>query len=232
MEDKTQIIMTSSDLPDPQNVGQAYQQSGDNNIMAPNYGTMNINVEQASFTVPQQQGGYPQGMPFGGMPYQIYVPPRVDREYYNLFVLGTEEFDKGYFKIPRTRALCEYMTEETKQLFSVMTVPVMERIKTLPSLFMQENQQYGAAGVDQQAIYGFVSDIKIYDDSIKIYFTGYRVDIPQQRLNELNEELAISAHKAYSELNRTHWAIKRVDLITELSEAGIQVPQLQYSHGG
>ena len=40
----------------------------------------------------------------------------------------------------------------------------------------------------------------------------------------LLEELGLWGNRNFNELNRTHWAIKRVDLIQELYEAGIQVP--------
>ena len=73
-------------------------------------------------------------------------------------------------------------------------------------------------------IYGFVSDIKIYDNDVKIYFCGYRNDIPQSAINVLLDELGLVGNAKYNELNRTHWSIKRVDLIQELYEANIQVP--------
>ena len=228
MDDKTQIIMTSSDLPDPQNAGQAYQQHGDNNIMVPNYGTVHISLQQASFTVPPQMGVYqPTIMP---MP-QIYTPPQIDREYFNLFVVLGEELEKGYFKVPRDRVLSESMTEETKEMFATLTGEMIERVKTLPSLFMLESNNYGYPDDDQMVIYGFVTGIKMYEESIKIYFCGHKSDIPQNKINDLREELWIKGSDKFNELNRTHWAIKKVDLIAELYEAGIQVPIFQSYNG-
>jgi hypothetical protein len=40
-------------------------------------------------------------------------------------------------------------------------------------------------------------------------------------LNELLTELNLGGAKQFNELNRTHWAVKRVDLLDELSSAHI-----------
>lgn len=186
-----------------------YVQTGNDNVLIPNYGTVNINVQAP--TVPPINGTF-------------YVPLRVSREYYNIFVIGIEEFDKPYFKVPRDRVLNQYMTDETKQRFDTLAPEMIEEIKTLPSLFLAENRPYGRADDDQRVIYGFVSDIKIYDNDVKIYFCGYKSDIVQQRLNELLDELGLYGNQHFNELNRTHWSIKRVDLIQELYEAGLPVP--------
>jgi len=187
-----------------------FVQTGNDNVLIPNYGTVNINV-QAAPTLPPINGTF-------------YVPLKVNREYYNLFVLCGEEFDKPYIKIRKDRCLCECMTNETKAKFDALTPEMIEEIKTLPSLFLAENRPYGRADDDQRVIYGFVSDIKIYDNDVKIYFCGYKSDIVQQRLNELLDELGLYGNQHFNELNRTHWAIKRVDLIQELYEAGLPVP--------
>ena len=207
MDNKLQTVQANP--LSPQGQGQ-YQQTGNDNVMIPNYGTVNINVQAA-----------PMVPPFIGT---FYVPLTVNREYYTLFVIGIEEFDRPYFKVPRSRSLCEYMSDETKQRFDALTPEMIEEIKTLPSLFLAENRPYGKADDDQRVIYGFVSDLKIYENDVKIYFCGYKTDIVQQRLNELLDELGLTGNNAFNELNRTHWAIKRVDLIQELYEANLPVP--------
>lgn len=186
-------------------------QHGNDSIAIPNYGTINMTIQQQFAAMPS----------FGG---NFYVPVRVNREYYNIFVIGGEEFDKPYFKVPRDRALTHLMSEETMAKFSSMTQENKDEIKTMPSLFMAENRDYGKADDDQMVIYGFVSDLKIYDNDVKICYCGYKIDIPQQRLNECLEELGLVGNNRFNELNRTHWSIKRCDLIQELLEAGVQIP--------
>ena len=201
-----------------------FRQDGNENVMVPNYGTVNITVQQMPAIlqpVPQSQMT-PYQVPV--MPGGFYVPNTIDRECYNLFVLGTEEFDKSFIKMPRDRALNECMTQEAMALFGALTPEMKNRIKTMPSLFMAENRQMGHPDDDQRVIYGFISDIKIYDNDVKIYLCRYVDDIPQSAINGLLEELGLWGNMNFNELNRTHWAIKRVDLIQELYEAGIQVP--------
>lgn len=186
-------------------------QTGNDNVTIPNYGTVNLTVQQQMAPMPY----------FGGM---IYVPAMVDREYYNIFVIGGEEFDKPHFKVPRDRSLTEFMSEETKNIFDSLSPENLARLKTMPSLFMAENLHYGKANEDQTVIYGFVSDIKIYENDVKIYYCGYKLDIPQQCMNDHLEDLQLVGNNKFNELNRTHWSVKRCDLIQELLEAGVQVP--------
>ena len=47
--------------------------------------------------------------------------------------------------------------------------------------------------------------------------------LPQKRLNEIIDKLAIRGTSNFNELDRTHWTIKRIDLVAELREAGITV---------
>lgn len=221
MEDKLQKM--PSGIPATPQQAQ-FRQDGNENVMVPNYGTVNITVQQMPTVLnpaPQPQM-VPYQMPM--MPGGFYVPSTIDREYYNIFVLGIEEFDKAYIKMPRDRSLNQYMAKETMALFDGLTPEMIARIKTMPSLFMAESRQYGHPDDDQRVIYGFVSDIKIYDNDAKIYFCGYKNDIPQSAINVLLDELGLVGNAKYNELNRTHWSIKRVDLIQELYEANIQVP--------
>lgn len=208
MSDKVKVISTTglTISGQPQVV-----QTGNNNVTIPNYGTVNLTVQQQMAVMPY----------FGG---NFYVPVRVDREYYNIFVIGTEEFDKPYFKVPRDRALTHLMSEETMKKFSLLTPENKEWIKTMPSLFMAENRNYGKADEDQKVIYGFVSDIKVYDNDVKVYYCGYKIDIPQQCLNERLEELELVGDNRFNEMNRTHWSIKRCNLIQELFKAGVHIP--------
>lgn len=116
------------------------------------------------------------------------------------------------------------MSEKTKEKFSGMTKADKQQIIMMQFLFMAENHQYGNADDGQKVIYGFVSDFKIYENDVKVYWCGYRLDIPQIRLNELLEELQLIGDNRFNEMNRTHWAIKRCNLIQELQEAGIEIP--------
>lgn len=141
---------------------------------------------------------------------------------YNLFVIGEEDFQDGHFIVPKDRALTESMSNEAKEQFSALSADAITQIRTFPSLFTSENHQYGRTDDAHVAYFGLVTDVKIQDNGIKVYF--YKLSaIPQQKLNEIAFELALGKAASFNELNRTHWAIKRVNLIEELRGAGISV---------
>lgn len=146
----------------------------------------------------------------------------LNTNYYNLFVIGEETFCDGHFIVPKDRALTEYMAPETKVLFSSLSDDAITQIKTFPSLFLSENHDYGRTDEDHQACYGLVTDVRVQDNGIKIHFQPLS-SIPQQRLNEIIFQLAIDGTTGFKELNHTHWAIKRLNLIEELRAAGISV---------
>lgn len=146
----------------------------------------------------------------------------LNTNYYNLFVIGEETYTDGHFIVPKDRALTEGMAPETKALFSTLSDEAIAQIKMLPSLFTSENRGFGKTDDTHQACYGLVTEIRVQDNGIKIHFQPLSA-IPQQRLNEMAFQLAIQGTPAFNELNRTHWAIKRVNLIEELKAAGISV---------
>lgn len=136
MSDKLEVI-SASNLPDDRKPD--VTQTGNENVAIANYGTVQMQVNQQFCGMPQLGG-------------QFYVPPRINREYYNIFVIGTEEYDKPYFKVPRDRALSECMSKGTKEKFSGMTKEDKQQIIMMPSLFMAENHQYGNADDGQKVI--------------------------------------------------------------------------------
>ena len=70
------------------------------------------------------------------------------------------------------------------------------------------------------AYLGRIQDIKIQDNGVKIY-AGYIQPIPQQRLNEIRERVAINGTNHFNEFNRTHWTIKRINLVEVLRDEGL-----------
>lgn len=169
------------------------------------------------------------GIPYVVIPQQVSTTRNapnttftLNTDYYNLFVIGTETFSDGHFIVPKDRALTESMTPENKAQFSALTDEAIARIRTFPSIFASENHYYGKTDDDHQAIFGIVKEVRIQDNGIKIHFQSLW-PIPQQRLNEIIFQLAIDGTTSFNELDRTHWAIKRVNLIEELRAAGISV---------
>lgn len=145
-------------------------------------------------------------------------------EYYNLFVQFEETFyDQGHFYVTKDRALNSKLTSDyIRDKVNGLEPEAIEQIKTFPAIFCSENHEMGKTDDDQIAYYGLVTDVKVQDNGIKIY---YRVlNAFQQRiLNENLFDLGLDGNNRFNELNHTHWAIKRIDLVTTLKEIGVSV---------
>ena len=146
----------------------------------------------------------------------------INTDCYNLFVMGGEEFDRDHFLVPKDRALTESTSQEMKDKYAHLDDAAIEELKKFPAIFASENEMYGRTTAEHRAIYGLIRDIKVQDNGIKVSFYPLSY-IPQQRLNELCFELGISKASGYNEFNRTHWALKRINLIEALTDAGISV---------
>ena len=112
-----------------------------------------------------------------------------------------------------------------KALCAALTPEAIAIVKTFPALFCSENHHFTKTDPDHMAYYGYVTDIKVQDNGIKIYFTKLNA-FPQQVLIDIAAELCIGGARAFNELSRTHWAIKRVNLVEELEKAGCRVFKL------
>lgn len=149
-------------------------------------------------------------------------PQTFNYNYYSLFVIGEETFSSDHFLVPKDRALTESTMQEVKDALASLSPEAVATIKTFPALCASENHFYGRTDDTQYAHFGFVTDIKIQDNGIKVYFR-FLNSIPQQRLNDIASELGLGRAASFNELNRTHWAIKKINLIEALRDAGISV---------
>jgi len=179
--------------------------SGDNGLQIANQGIVNVFMNSNSNSV-----------------YNASI--QMSTEYYNLFVIGDETFNDGCFLVEKDHALTisEGVAPEISTQFACLTQDAISAIKTFPALFANENHQNGCTDASHQAFYGIVTDIRIQENGIKIYFQKFCC-FPQQKLNEIALNLAIKGSSSFNELNKTHWAIKKINLIEELRTAGINV---------
>ena len=129
--------------------------------------------------------------------------------------------------MPKDRSLRS--NSDIVKKFADLTSEVIEQIKTFPSLFMYENTEYGGrTSPDQKAYFGFVTDLRVQENGlIKVRFRR-DADINQQQINDIAHLLDIHEGSGIMELNQTHWTIKNVDLIEELTEAEL-LPQEEFS---
>lgn len=144
-------------------------------------------------------------------------------DYYNLIVVGDGDLDgTGHFLVDKTRAITESTSQELKDAYAALTPEAINAVKTFPAIIATENHAYGKTDDQHQAIYGIITDVKVQDNGIKVYYQILNC-IPQQKLNELAPELGIGRASSFNELNRMHWAIKRINMVEVLREAGIRV---------
>jgi hypothetical protein len=146
-----------------------------------------------------------------------------NREYYNLFIIGGEKFDGGSFTVAKDRALVTAIEPDVKKrFFNLRDDSVVEWILSMPSLFMSENIDFMRSRPGQKAFFGRVTDLAIEPNGIRISFEA-GIQIFQQSITDISHDLGIVGNPGCSELNNTHWTIKRTDLIKVLTEKGLLV---------
>lgn len=149
----------------------------------------------------------------------------INRNYYNLFVMGAEPFDSDHFIVPPDRALSPYWTsDELRNELGELSDEAIEKIKTFPALFLPEaNDYYAKASDEQQVIFGFLDSVRVQDNGIKIRYQPLW-PIPMQQISNIGFDLGMKdMTRAITEMNHTHWAIKRINLMEELNDAGISL---------
>lgn len=146
-------------------------------------------------------------------------------EYYNLIVVADGDLDNGnsgHFLVDKRRAITESTSQELKDAYAALTPQAIAGVKTFPAIIATENHDYGKTDDQHQAGYGIITDVKVQDNGIKVYYQILNW-IPQQRLNELARELGLGSATSFNELNRMHWTIKRINMVEVLREAGIRI---------
>lgn len=195
-------------------VGTVVNQNGSKNMHIDTVGTMQVHNTMIFPSVTQQQTINAPTAQYG-----------TNREYYNLFIMGGESFtdwQSGHFIVPKDRALTENISSDIKDTVFSLSLEAIELIKTFPAIFASENTVYGTSDDTQLAYYGFVTGVSIQNNGIKIYYQPLN-RLSQKRLNEIIFNLGIHGNSKYNEFSRTHWTIKRINLVEELRAAGMPV---------
>lgn len=133
---------------------------------------------------------------------------------YNLLVSGNDTaWDLPAYEFSRSRYL-EYTVETFRDAHGDLSTKVVADLKSYPALFLYE--QY-----EKNALVGYIRDIKERGNSVYIeYEFDPDIDpIPGERIKSLANQLEIDEFRG--EQYRTHWAIKRVDLLGLLSANGL-----------
>lgn len=146
------------------------------------------------------------------------------KDYYQLIVTGHDIFTSNSIVVTTDRALTEgNVPQELLRTHSTLTDDAVERMLTLPAVICNENTHYyGHTDSQQKAIYAYVKKIKKCGKEIKIYFQPINF-FAQHTLNEYTIDFGINADCALTDLNKSRWYIKKVNLFEAFRDAHIDV---------
>ena len=147
----------------------------------------------------------------------------INPNYYNLIVVGDASLvPNGCVFIKKDEAITQSTTVEIKETYASLSPEAIAKVKTFPALIATKNHYYNKTDAEHKAIYGVITGIEVQDNGIKVSYQMLN-PVPQQRLNELVQELSIENAPCCNELDNTHWAIKHTNLIKVLQDAGVQI---------
>ncbi len=136
---------------------------------------------------------------------------------YNIFVSSDRGAWNGEpIKLAKDRCVRDFTSEEMKERFGPLAEYQVRRLRRLPSVFAYERQ------CDKNPLFGFVSDVAVKEKYVTVKYTVMDVDrfLTADQLEEYHNELGLTSW----ELDRTHWAVKEVDLARQLRPMGINLP--------
>ena len=138
---------------------------------------------------------------------------------YNLFVSANEEQWEGKpLLIELDRCIREYTDGSITVKLGDLTFENIDELKRLPCIFAYER------GCNKDPYFGLIRDVTERKGQVRVEYEIIALD-KFLKFKDLNEDLlAFSLDIAKWEMNRTHWAVKDVDLARELGSKGITLP--------
>jgi hypothetical protein len=136
---------------------------------------------------------------------------------YNLFVSGNETAWTGAPAIfEQSRCVREYTDSGLTQRFGELTAANVDELRRFPSIFAYES------ACNRNPRFGLLREATCRQGKVRIEYDLVPVEpfLTWRQLDDLHFELDIEK----LELNRTHWALKDVNLGKELRALGITLP--------
>ncbi|XDD45262.1 toll/interleukin-1 receptor domain-containing protein [Leptospira sp. WS39.C2] len=135
---------------------------------------------------------------------------------YNLFVTSNDEDWEGNPFIMDVNRYLEYTDRDIENKFIKLNDEIKNEVKRYPTIFAYENR------CQLNPKFGLIREIISKPKEIKIEYEIIKLPnfLNYQELNDYSFELDIGKW----ELNRTHWAIKDVNLSRELHNFRIELP--------
>jgi TIR domain len=142
---------------------------------------------------------------------------RREKPMYNLFVSANEEAWQGEpWTIEASRCVNEYTDEAIIGQFGSLDAASIEALQKLPCIFAYE------ASNKLNPKFGVIRDVVKRQGQVRVEYEFIAVDpfLTHEDMNDMLFELDIGKW----EMNRTHWAVKDVNLAKELHKRGITLP--------
>lgn len=136
---------------------------------------------------------------------------------YNLFVSGNNaDWEGEPCLLEITRCVREYTDTELTKRFGELDIAAVNELQRFPCIFAYEAQR------KKPPRFGVIRNIIKRQGQVRIEYEIKEVEIflTAENLSELAFELDILRF----EMNRTHWAVKDVNLANELRAKGISLP--------
>ncbi|MBR2691793.1 MAG: TIR domain-containing protein [Aquamicrobium sp.] len=136
---------------------------------------------------------------------------------YNLLVSANPEAWNGEpWQIETGRCVNEYTDDRLRERFGALTPDKVAALVQLPCIFAYESAR------EQNPRFGIIREVTIRQGQARIEYDIHTVEpfLTREHFEKLTFELDI----AKWELNRTHWAVKDVDLAKELHRQGVTLP--------
>lgn len=142
---------------------------------------------------------------------------------YNLFVSGDPMAWHGKpFFLEIERCIREYTDTKLTRRYGELDENAINELQRFPCIFAYESMQHMFPQHDLSPKFGVILDVKRRQAQVRIEYELIDLDkfLSAQDLVNLAFELDISGW----ELNRTHWAVKDINLPKELKVKGISLP--------
>ncbi len=135
---------------------------------------------------------------------------------YNLLVSGHLEAWEGEpFTLELGRCVREYTDGDLTERFGDLGNGAKKDLRKLPSIFAYEGER-------KDPKFGFITDLKRRGGQVLIEYEI--VEVPKFLTAEYLADAPAKLDIVKWEMNRTHWAVKDVNLYAVLSEQGIELP--------
>ena len=138
---------------------------------------------------------------------------------YNLFVdsdANSWDGDSQKFAADRCLRDGEGTDSDLAARYGSLSSDKIAELRRYPCVFAYES------GCNKDPKYGFLRDVRVLRGEVRIEYDLIPLDrfMTASELTEIQYSLDIGRF----ELNRTHWAVKKVDLYRKLSSIGIRLP--------